>query len=87
VAYSFNPNTGNSPTGFRVLAHTPIGVYPLAQALRSNAFTPVSGGIDITYQMKWLLSLNAGTTLSLESVGNGTKGPLIYHAVVECVWK
>jgi hypothetical protein len=86
VAYSLNPNTGASPTGFRVLAHTAIGNHPIATILRSNAQAPVSGGVDVTQQMQWLLTTKGGSTLSLETVGNGSAGPLVYHVVIECIW-
>jgi hypothetical protein len=87
VAYSMNPQTGASPTGLRVLAHTALGNYPIATVLRANAQTPVSGGVDVTTQMRWLLSTRAGSTLSLETVGNGANGPVVYHVVIECIWQ
>ena len=85
-AYSFNPQSGPSPTGLRLVALDMGSVVPLATALIPNRQTPTSGGVDITHQIKWLLNNQRGVTLALQTVGNGSAGPLIYHAVVECTW-
>lgn len=85
-AYSFNPNTGASPTGLRLVALDLGQVVPLATATRANLYTPISGGVDITSQMRWMIDNGRGVTLALQTVGNGAAGPLVYHAVIECVW-
>jgi len=86
-AYSLNPQSGPSPTGLRLVALDMGQIVPLATVTIPNLRTPTSGGIDLTHQMKWLIGNQRGVTLALQTVGNWTNGPLIYHAVVECVWQ
>jgi hypothetical protein len=85
LAYSFNPQSMYSPTGLRVMAYTPLGTFPFAQALRTG-LGPVSGGVDVTDALQGLLAMQQGATLYVETVGNGAVGPLVYHAVIECIW-
>jgi hypothetical protein len=86
-AYSFNPRSGPSPTGLRLVALDMGSIVPLATVTVPNVKTPTSGGVNITHQMRRLLNNKRGVTIALQTVGNGVSGPLIYHAVVECVWQ
>lgn len=86
-AYSLNPQSGPSPTGLRLVAIDSGQVIPLASVTIPNRHTPTSGGADVTHQMRWLIANGRGVTLGLQTVGNGLTGPLIYHAVIECVWQ
>lgn len=86
-AYSLNPQSGPSPTGMRLVALDFGQVVPLATVTIPNLRTPTSGGIDVTQQLKWLVSNGRGVTLALQTVGGGGMGPLVYHAVIECVWQ
>ena len=62
-------------------------VVPLATVTRAYLRTPTSGGVDITPQMRWLVANRRGVTLALQTVGDGVSGPLVYHAVIECIWQ
>ena len=85
-SYSLNPQSGPSPTGLRLVALDMGGIVPLATVTIPNLRTPTSGGIDVTRQIKGLVSNHRGVTLALQTVGNGLNGPLVYHAVIECIY-
>ncbi len=86
-AYSLNPQASASPTGLRLVALDLGQVVPLATVTRAYLRTPTSGGVDITPQMRWLVANRRGVTLALQTVGDGVSGPLVYHAVIECIWQ
>lgn len=86
-AFSWTPDSGPSPTGIRLVAVIDGQVTPLATVTQANRVTPTSDGRNITAQIEWLLSLQQSAWLGIQTVGDGVRGPKVYHSVIECVWQ
>jgi hypothetical protein len=85
-AFSWTPDSGPSPTGIRLVAVVDGYVTPLVEVTMPNRATPTSDGRNVTAQIEWLLSLHQSAWLGIQTVGDGVRGPKIYHSVIECVW-
>lgn len=85
-AFSWTPDSGPSPTGLRLVVVVDGQVSPLATVTQSNRVTPTSDGRDVTAAMRALIASGRSAWLGLQTVGDGVRGPKIYHSVIECVW-
>lgn len=85
-AFSWTPDSGPSPTGIRLVYVLNGQIVPIAQAVMANRTTPTSDGRDVTGVIKSLVNQKTSAWLGIQTVGDGVRGPKIYHSVIECVW-
>jgi len=86
-AFSWTPDSGPSPTGLRLVAVVDGQIIPLTSVTMANRVTPTSDGRDVTPQMMWLVSQRRSAWLGVQTVGDGVRGPKVYHSVIECIWQ
>lgn len=85
---AWNPNTGPSPTGVRLVNADsgPSNEGEMARFLIANANTPRVDAVDVTTPLKYWLAAGNQKTLAHQTCGNGTNGCKIFASVIECVW-
>lgn len=86
---AWNPNTGASPTGVRLIHadQGPSNIVQIAEFRATNKNTPKVDGIEITNELNALISAGLWKQLGHQTFGNGANGALIYSSVIECVWE
>lgn len=85
-AFSWTPDSGPSPTGIRLVYVLDGQIVPIAEAVMANRTTPTSDGRNVTGVIKQLITHQTPVWLGIQTVGDGIRGPKIYHSVIECVW-
>lgn len=85
---AWNPNTGASPTGLR-LVHAddgPSNVTEIARITGMNYFQPRVDAVDVTATMQSLSDGASYKHIGHQTFGNGMNGCLIYSSVLLVVW-
>lgn len=85
---AWNPNTGSSPTGVRLVSadSSPTNIIEMARIDGSNYNTPRVDAVDITNQMQAIVDGGIWKSIGQQTYGNGANGCLIYASWIEIVW-
>lgn len=88
VVFIWNPNTGTSPTGIRLVSADdgPVNLIEICQVTQTNYTNPRVDAVDMTTALQALLAAGQYKHLGFQTSGNGGNGPIVYGVRLEIVW-
>jgi hypothetical protein len=85
---AWNPNTGATPTNVRLIYFDGTGeITQFAKITGTNYHTPRVDAVIVTGFIQALINGGIDKSIGMQTLGNGTNGPLIYGSWIEVVWR